>query len=129
MGLLEDLGEGPVGLDTAVLIYWMEEHTKYLPIIYPVFEAIQEGQIQVVTSAVTLLETLVKPFREGDIALAELYENQLLHTQNLDLVPLDLPLLRAAAHVRELTGAKTPVAVGKALGTSATMVAGPAPCS
>ncbi|HJX28490.1 MAG TPA: hypothetical protein VJ885_11290 [Thermoanaerobaculia bacterium] len=31
MGLLSDLGEGPVALDTSIFVYFLEEHPVYLP--------------------------------------------------------------------------------------------------
>ena len=31
MGVMEDIGGGPVGLDTAVFIYFIEEHQNCLP--------------------------------------------------------------------------------------------------
>lgn len=32
MGLIEDVGGGPVALDTAPFIYFIEEHPRYLPV-------------------------------------------------------------------------------------------------
>ena len=33
MGLMADLGRGPVAIDTAIFIYFIEEHPKFLPLI------------------------------------------------------------------------------------------------
>src|SRR5207237_401560 len=63
VGLIEDLGRGPVTLDTAVFIYFMEEHPRYLSVVEPVFAAMDGARLQAVTSGVTLLETLVLPYR------------------------------------------------------------------
>jgi predicted nucleic acid-binding protein len=57
--LITALGRGPVGLDTAIFIYYIEEHPRYLPLVEPVFAGIDEGRRDGVTSALTLLETLV----------------------------------------------------------------------
>lgn len=111
MGLMEDLGEGPIGLDSAIFIYYIEEHSLYLPIIDPVFRAIDQGRLRGVTSTVTLLETLVVPYRSGHNALAERYEALLTRSRGLELIDIDRPLLRAAALVRATTGAKTPDAL------------------
>lgn len=111
MGLLTDLGEGPLGLDTAVFIYFVEEHPLYLPLVEPVFTAIDHGKIDGVTSALTLLETIVVPLRSGNEALARRYESLLTHSRGLKLVHLDLALLRAAAHLRAVTRMKTPDAI------------------
>ncbi len=50
-----------IGLDTAPLIYFVEEHPVYLPQVDPFFEAMGRGDIEVVTSTLTLLEVLVRP--------------------------------------------------------------------
>ncbi len=111
MGLLNDLGEGPLGLDTAVFIYFVEENPAYLPLVEPIFAAIDRGQVQGVTSAITLLETIVVPLRSGNEVLARRYESLLTHSRGLKLVHLDLALLRAAAHLRAITRLKTPDAI------------------
>lgn len=111
MGLIHDLGRGPVALDTAVFIYFIEEHPAYFGAIEPVFAAIDGGRLQAVTSAVTLLETLVIPYRAGNTALAEEYEAILTRSRGLRLVDLDRPLLRSAAHLRAVTCVRTPDAI------------------
>jgi hypothetical protein len=45
-----------VGLDTAPLIYFMEKDPTYIPLVHPFFEAVERGEIQVVTSTLTLTE-------------------------------------------------------------------------
>ena len=63
MGLIEDLAPGPVALDTAVFIYFIEENKLFLPIVKPLFEAIDRGELAAATSALTLMEVLVLPYR------------------------------------------------------------------
>jgi predicted nucleic acid-binding protein len=100
VGLIEDVGIGPVALDTAVFIHFIEENPEYLPLIQPLLVGIDSGLWDGVTSALTLLETLAVPLRAGNLALAERYEELLTHGRGLTLVELDQPLLRAAAHLR-----------------------------
>lgn len=111
MGLTADLGAGPVALDTVVFIYYMEEHAIYFPVVAPIFADIDRGRRAAVTSALTLLETLVVPYRAGDRMLAERYEALLVRSRGLRLVELDRPLLRGAAHLRATTAVKTPDAL------------------
>jgi predicted nucleic acid-binding protein len=111
MGLTEDLGLGPIGLDTAIFIYYLEEHPRYLKLVEPIFLAIHEGRLSAVTSAVTLLETLVVPFRLGDLELARRYEELLTQSRGLRLIDLEKPLLRATAQLRAVTRVKTPDAL------------------
>lgn len=91
MGLTEDLGAGPVALDTAPVIYFIEEHPRYLPVVRPVFEAMDAGDLQGVTSALTLLEVLVVPYRANDTALGSRYETILTRSRGLRLIDLSLP--------------------------------------
>ena len=51
MGLMEDLGRGPAGVDTAIFIYFIEEHTQLLPLLEPLFRAADQGRIELTTSA------------------------------------------------------------------------------
>ena len=111
MGLLSDLGAGPVALDSAPFIYFIEEHPRYLSLVEPVFSAIDGGKLEAVTSSITLLETLVVPLRSANLALASRYEALLTRSRGLRLVPIDLDLLRAAAHLRAGARLKTPDAL------------------
>jgi predicted nucleic acid-binding protein len=109
--LTEDLGAGPVALDTAAFIYFIEEHPRFLSIVEPVFQAIDAGDLEGVTSALTLLEVLVVPYRANDTALESRYETILTRSRGLRLIDLSLPQLRAAAQLRAATGMKTPDAL------------------
>ena len=111
MGLTADLGAGPVALDTVVFICYMEEHTVYFPMVAPIFADIDRGRRAAVTSTLTLLETLVVPYRAGDRVLAERYEGLLTRSRGLRLVELDRPLLRGAAHLRATAAVRTPDAL------------------
>src|SRR5262245_60287834 len=111
MGLIEELGRGPVGLDSAIFIYLIEEDRTFLPLVETVFAAIDAGRLAGVTLALTLLEVLVVPYRHQNEALARRYEALLTRSRNLRLAGLDLPLLRAAAALRAAIGLKTPDAL------------------
>jgi len=111
VGLIEDVGEGPAALDTAAFIYWIEEHPDYLDIVAPVFRAADAGAIEIVSSALTLLEVLVVPYRAGQLPLAERYEVLLTRARNVRLVDIDLPQLRSAAQLRAIHGVRTPDAL------------------
>jgi hypothetical protein len=58
MEWIADLLGQVVGLDTAPLIYFIEEHPTYLSTVDPFFEALAASQVQAVTSTVTLVEVL-----------------------------------------------------------------------
>ncbi|MFN2448101.1 MAG: type II toxin-antitoxin system VapC family toxin [Vicinamibacterales bacterium] len=104
-------GPGPVGVDTAVFIYFMEEDPQFLPLVLPLFSGADEGKRELVTSARTLLEVLVVPYRAGNRQLAERYEQLLTRSRGIRMVELTRDQLRAAAQPRAATGAKTPDAL------------------
>jgi predicted nucleic acid-binding protein len=108
---MDDVGQGPVGIDTVIFIYYLEEHPTYAGLVSPLFEALDESRCQGVTSTLTLLETLVVPYRAGDAVLADRYELLLSRSQGLHLVDLERDLLRAAARLRAAYAVKTPDAI------------------
>ena len=111
MGLIADLGSSRLGVDTSIFIYFIEEHPRYLPLLRPLFEEVDQGGRELVTSAVTLLEVLVVPYRSGNAALAERYELLLTRSRGVQLVDISRDLLRAAAQLRAARGMKTPDAL------------------
>jgi len=111
LGLITELGVGSVGLDTAIFIYFIEENPRFLPAIVPLFQEADQGKRELVTSALTLLEVLVVPYRAGNRLLAERYEALLTRSRGIRLVDLSHDQLRAAAQLRAATGVKTPDAL------------------
>lgn len=100
MGLIDDVGPGPIAVDTVAFIYFIEEHRRYVEILEPLFRAVAAGSHTMVTSAITLLEVLVVPYRAGDFTMADRYEALLSRGQGLELVPINGEQLRAAALLR-----------------------------
>lgn len=111
MGLIAELGAGIVGVDTAIFIYFIEENPQFLPVIVPLFQEADQGKRELVTSALTLLEVLVVPYRAGNRMLADRYEALLTRSRGVRLVDLSHDQLRAAAQLRAATGVKTPDAL------------------
>lgn len=72
--VVRDFATKVVCLDTAPLIYFIEGHSVYQPILAGLFDFNDKGGFSFVTSTVTLLEVLVKPLREGQTGLAKQYE-------------------------------------------------------
>lgn len=91
----------------------------YLPTLLPLFESLDQGKLSAVTSTLTLLETMVIPYRSNNIHLAEQYATLLEHGKGLALIPIDLPLLRLATLLRATTSVKTPDALQLAAALSA----------
>jgi len=111
VGWVEDLHGRIVGLDTAPLIYYLEEHPRYMPQVNPFFEARARGRLEVVTSTVTLIEVLTLPLRQGDVALADRYRELLLTTQGMTMRPVSPAVAEEAARLRAAHGLRTPDAI------------------
>jgi len=111
VGLIQDLGPGPVALDTQIFIYYIEEEERFFPLVKPLFEAIDCGDLFGVVSGLTLMEVLVVPYRSGNAALADRYESMLTNSRGLRFVEIDRRLLRAAAQLRAVFRLKPPDAI------------------
>ena len=93
MGLISNLGAGNIGVDTVIFIYFIEDHPKFLPAILPLFQEADQGKRELITSALTLFEVLVVPYRTGNRALAERYEALLTRSRGVRIVDIshDVP--------------------------------------
>ncbi len=98
-----------IGLDTNVIIYYIEEHPVFLEKVEPLIDKIVEGKAIGITSYVTLLELLVKPIKEERFDLVEQYKTILM--AQLEMVPLDESVSLRAAELRAKYGIKTPDAI------------------
>lgn len=108
---MSSLSAGPIAIDSAIVIYFIEEHPVFLPMILPLFREADQGKRLLVTSAITLLEVLVVPYRAGDRVLADRYEALLTRSRGIQLVDATRDQLRAAAQLRAATGTRTPDAL------------------
>jgi predicted nucleic acid-binding protein len=98
-------------LDTAPLIYYLEEHPTYLPLVDPFFDALARGDLYAVTSTVTLIEVLTQPLRHGDATLAAQYRSLLVNNQGIGLRAVSVTIAEGAARLRATYTLRTPDAV------------------
>lgn len=99
-----------VGLDTAPLIYFIEENPAYTETVRPFFEAMDRGSFLVVTSTVTLLEVLVHPLRGKNAELAAEYRDILLNSRLMTL-EVSNTIAEQAARLRAVHHIRTPDAI------------------
>ncbi|MGE0086391.1 MAG: type II toxin-antitoxin system VapC family toxin [Desulfococcaceae bacterium] len=116
MGLIDQLNGTKVCIDTAPFIYFIEEHPVYLDIVKPVFASIDAGNIEALTSTVTLLEVLVHPFRMNNELLAGKYRKILLFSEGVTTVSVTDELSETAAKLRAKYSIKSPDALQLATG-------------
>jgi predicted nucleic acid-binding protein len=108
MEWVDTLRGSVVGLDTAPLIYLIEENPRYLPQVRPFFDAVDQGHFRVVTSILTLVEVLIHPLRLGNSQLANEYRRILLHANNVETVPVTALIAEEAARLRAKHNLRTP---------------------
>ena len=111
MGFLEDIQGQIVALDTAPLIYFIEQHPVFHPVVRPLFQALAARQFTAVTSTLTLMETLVQPLRTNQNDLANRYHDILLHAENLTSYDLSPLIATEAARIRAEFHFRTPDAI------------------
>jgi predicted nucleic acid-binding protein len=108
---VEDVTGQIVGLDTAPLIYYVEAHPAYLPLVDPFFAVLERGEVHGITSIVTLIEITIRPMRNGNADLVARYEDLLLDTANIDTIDLSAPIAQEAARLRATYNLRTPDAI------------------
>jgi len=97
---LDDANGSLIFVDTAPFIYFIEEHSRYLPVVRPLFECLDRGEIRVVTSVITLLEAIVIPLRQRNSALASTYLEIFQSAAGLDLWSIESRVAAEAASLR-----------------------------
>lgn len=100
-----------IGLDTMVFIYHFEENKIYSPLTFSIFESLEKGNFNAITSILTLLEILVKPKRESNLILTERYKILLETFPNLQVKALDENIADVASSLRANYNINTPDAI------------------
>ena len=111
MGTLTLPSSGTVYLDANCLIYSVEKIEPYSSLLSPVWASSHSGSIEIVCSQLVLLETLVKPVREGDGLLESLFRELLLESGGVHLLTITQATLEQALLLRAHVGLKTPDAI------------------
>jgi predicted nucleic acid-binding protein len=95
---LEGLPENALLLvDSAPIIYVLEDHPELASVFRPVFEAHDEGLLRLAVTTVTLAEVLTGPLGARDEVLAERYRATL---KSWFVVDLDAEIAESAARLR-----------------------------
>ena len=105
-------------IDTSPIIYYIEEHPKYLRFVDKIFPRLSSAanSIYAVSSLITLTEVLPQPLRQNAHELAQRYRNFLLKSRNFVLFPVDAPIAERAAEIRARYQYRTPDAIQLATG-------------
>ncbi len=100
-----------VSIDTMILIYLLDEDPRYVEFAAALFTTIEQGQLRGLTSTLTLAEILTAPAQKANVQAMRDYEIYLTNFPNLQFVPLQIDIARAAATIRATTQLKLPDAL------------------
>ena len=111
MGPLKLPPSGSIYFDANAMIYSVEKIEPYLDVLQEAWDAAESGRIEIVSSEILLLETLVRPLRDADDLLESVYRDLLLASGEVRLFPVELTTIDRAARIRADAGLKTPDAI------------------
>ncbi len=100
-----------IALDSSIFIYHLEDHPRYAPLTEIIFNALEKGTNEGITSYLTLVEILTKPKADGLSEVAHDYEFYLTTFPNLTFYEIGLEIARKAAELRATERIKAPDAV------------------
>ena len=95
-------------VDSAPLIYFVEENAAYLDKMRLIVRIIDETRLVAYSSVLTLAEVLVLPLRSGDKRLVHAYREILLAGDDYELVAVTPDIAESAAEIRARYGLGTP---------------------
>jgi predicted nucleic acid-binding protein len=118
MGIVGKLREHQrIMVDTAPIIYFIEEHSRFGKIADDLFQAVTPDKTRhMFSSVIALIEVLIRPLRESDPELAEKYRYFFLHATNFTLYNVDPIIAVKAAELRATYHLRTPDAIQMAVG-------------
>ncbi|KJH72189.1 type II toxin-antitoxin system VapC family toxin [Aliterella atlantica] len=117
MGQLVMASSSIIYIDTSIFIYTVEGNPDYYSLLQPLWSKFQLGEIEIISSELILMETLVVPLRNANNALIADYE-QLLLSSDMRLISISQSVLSQAATLRATTNLKTPDAIHAATALS-----------
>lgn len=100
-----------IGLDSNILIYFIEGDPRYQNHTRKIFESVEAGHSLGVCSTLSLLEVLVQPYREKDEELANRFFGLLTTYPHLAWVDLSKDIADLGAQLRARYNLKTPDAI------------------
>ena len=87
-------------LDTAPVIYYVEQNPAYFARVKGVFERVDDGMITAVTSPITLSECLVFPYRHNNAQLRSDFFDLIVQGNYTEFLAIDAQIGEQAAELR-----------------------------
>jgi predicted nucleic acid-binding protein len=102
---------GLVGLDSMVFIYQFARAKRYFELVNQVFDLMEKGKLEAVTSLVSFIEVVSLPALHEKEELLRAYKEVFLRTPNLKMVNPDMEIAEKAAELRRVYKLRTPDAL------------------
>ena len=116
-------GRGRVTVDTAPIIYMLEDHPELAPRYAGFFERAQASYYELTISTITLAEVLTGPMRIGNEALARRYRDALTKPPVWRVVEVTAAIAERAARIRSRSRLRLPDAIQMATALETSSVA------
>lgn len=91
---------GVIFLDTAPVIYFVEQNPEFFPKVQEIFERLDTGNLTAVVSPITLAECLVLPYKQKKTEIAQIFTELLASGESVAFYPIDEVVADRAANLR-----------------------------
>ena len=95
-------------VDSAPLIYFLEDHPQFAPRYHGLFELHEQGRVRIAISVVSAAEVLAGPFKHGLDVMAKRYEKSLAQ---FEIISVSIEIAISAARLRASAGLRLPDAL------------------
>jgi predicted nucleic acid-binding protein len=102
-------------MDTAPIIYFIEEHPVYSNEVSDIFSGTAQGIVKVVTSVITFIEVLTKPYKLGKTDIVSIYKDFFYNSRGFSVIDINSDIAELTARIRAEFGFKLPDAVQLAI--------------
>jgi predicted nucleic acid-binding protein len=102
---------GIVYVDAGVLALHLAGDPRYLPLTRVILGGLRDREFTGLTSAITIYQLLVEPYRSGQERTAERVEMLVAALPGLEVVPVSATIARQAAQVKAQIGGGLPRAI------------------
>jgi predicted nucleic acid-binding protein len=101
LSLSDDIAQiNTIFIDTAPIIYYIEAHPQFGPLVKNIIDDLQAGKLIAFSSVVTLTEVLPKPIEAGDEKLARRFAEFLKFGRNINLIEISERIADKAGRLR-----------------------------
>lgn len=100
-----------IAIDTVIFIYFFEYHDKYRKFTDKLLKELNDDNIEVYTSIITLIETSIKPYREDDYLLINIFKEAFTGDTKIKTCMIDENIALKSAMLRAEYNIATPDAI------------------